>query len=63
LVAFFSVLVWGVPCEVVTNQKSKSVWIASGSYVGISHSLKGRTEGAAVMRWTEWARYRGEGQF
>lgn len=63
-VTYFSVLVWGVPCEVVTHQKSKSVWIASGTYVKASHNLKGRTERAAVRRWTEWAsNYRAEGHY
>jgi hypothetical protein len=63
-VAYFSVLVWGVPCEVVTDQKSKSVWIASGTYVKASHTLKARTESAAVTRWTEWASsYRDEGHY
>jgi hypothetical protein len=53
------VKVWDTPCEVTTHRKSKSVWIASGTYMGESHSTQGQSEGAAVIRWREWATYKG----
>jgi hypothetical protein len=63
-VATFSVLVWGVQCEVVAQQESKSVWTAAGTYVRANHTAKGRTEDSAVKRWTEWASYyRDEGYY
>jgi hypothetical protein len=49
------VRVWDKPYTVTTDRKSKSVWIASGEYMGESYSVEDRTEGAAVKRWREWA--------
>lgn len=56
-VATISVSVWGVPCEVITEQISKGAWTAAGTYVFAFHTTKGQTEGSAVKRWTEWASY------
>lgn len=53
------VMVWSKPYEVTTYQKSKSVWVATGEYMGESHSTTGQTEGAAIIRWREWAQYKG----
>jgi hypothetical protein len=47
------------PYEVTTHQKSKTVWIASGEYMGERHSTQDKTEGAAIKRWREWAEYKG----
>jgi hypothetical protein len=55
------VRVWDKPYPVSTYRKSKSVWIASGEYMGESHSSQDQTEGAAVKRWREWAQYKGNG--
>jgi hypothetical protein len=55
------VRVWDQPYEVETYRKSKSVWVASGEYMGEHHSTQDRTEGAAVKRWCEWARFKGNG--
>lgn len=55
------VMVWGKPYIVTTHQKSKSVWIATGEYMGESKSVQDRSPGAAVKRWCEWAEYKGNG--
>jgi hypothetical protein len=55
------VMVWDKPYTVTTDRISKSVWRASGEYMGQSHSTQDRTEGAAVKRWREWAQYKRNG--
>lgn len=55
------VRVWNKPYEVRTDRLSKTVWRATGEYMDESHSVQDRTEGAAVKRWCEWARYKGNG--
>jgi hypothetical protein len=54
-----TVKVWGEDVEVTVHQKSKSVWIARGDYMGEQIETKGQTSGAAVIRWREAAQYRG----
>lgn len=44
------------PCEITVIQKSKSVWIAVGQYMG---KEVGRTENNAVALWRDAAHYRG----
>lgn len=51
--------VWGHPQKVTVYQKSKSVWIASGQYLGEHIEVKGRSETQAISSWREAARYRG----
>jgi hypothetical protein len=53
------VIVWDKPQTVSVHQKSKSVWIASGEYMGAYIQVQDRTEGAALKRWREAATYRG----
>jgi hypothetical protein len=53
------VIVWGHPFTVTVYQKSKSVWIAVGTYLGERIESKDRSEGSALMRWKEAARYKG----
>ena len=53
------VKVWDEPHEVSVRQKSKSVWIASGDYMGKPLQTQDRSESAALMRWREAARYKG----
>ena len=53
------VTVWGQPLEVELYQKSKSVWIASGTYMGESLEVKRPTKGAALKGWKDAATYRG----
>jgi hypothetical protein len=53
------VVVWegDDPVTVSVTQRSKSVYIASGRYLGKSYEVKAPTEGAAVKRWREAAHY------
>lgn len=55
------VTVWSRPYEVTIYQKSKSVWIASGDYEGQNIQTQDRSSGSAIKRWTEAARYKGNG--
>lgn len=54
-----SVTVWGKPCEVSVHQKSKSVWIAIGDYMGSRLEVKGRSASSALGAWRDAARHRG----
>jgi hypothetical protein len=51
--------IWNEKCEVGTDRMSKTVWRASGSYMGEYHQVTDRTEGTALKRWREWATYKG----
>lgn len=53
--------VWGKKIEIDAYQKSKSVWIAVGDYMGERIEVKGPSRGAALKGWIEAARYRGNG--
>jgi hypothetical protein len=54
-----SVMVHGERYDVTTHHKSKSVWIASGEYMGERKSTQDQSEGAAIRCWREWAEYKG----
>ena len=54
-----TVQVWGTSQKVTVYQKSKSVWIATGSYLGENIQTQGRSEMQALASWREAARYRG----
>ena len=54
-----TVNVWDKPHEISVHQKSKSVWIAVGEYMGKRLEVKGRTESQAANNWREAARYKG----
>jgi hypothetical protein len=54
-----TVQVWNEPQQVTVYQKSKSVWIAVGIYMGESLEVKDRTESQALKSWREAARYKG----
>ncbi|SBV53149.1 hypothetical protein XBLMG947_3955 [Xanthomonas bromi] len=54
-----TVQVWNQPQQITVYQKSKSVWIAVGTYMGERVDVKGRTESQAIGSWREAARYRG----
>jgi hypothetical protein len=54
-----TVMVWDQPQEVTAHRKSKSVWIAVGEYMGERVETKAASESAAVARWREAARYKG----
>lgn len=49
------VIVWGKPHQVTVEQRSKSVWIASGDYMGQSHQTTGRSATQAANQWKVWA--------
>lgn len=53
-----TVTVWDKTYEITVNQKSKSVWVAVGDYMGERLEPKGRTESQATNNWKEAARYR-----
>ena len=53
------VKVWEEPYEITVVQKSKSVWIAVGKYLGKTIEAQGRSESSAAAHWREAARYRG----
>lgn len=51
--------VWGKPYDVTVSQRSKSVWVASGEYMGHHIQTTDRTPTSAAKRWQEAARSRG----
>jgi hypothetical protein len=53
------VTVWNETLTVTVYQKSKSVWIAVGDYMGQRIETKDSSQGTALKRWIEAARYRG----
>jgi len=54
-----TVEVWGTRYPVSVDQRSKSVWVAVGDYMGERIETKGKSESTALKRWGEAARYRG----
>ena len=54
-----NVEVWDRNYEVDVYQRSKSVWIAIGDYMGQSVEVKGSSASSAVAHWKEAARYMG----
>jgi hypothetical protein len=54
-----TVVVWNEPCSVSVYRKSKTVWVAVGEYMGERIEVKDRSEGTALLRWKEAARYKG----
>lgn len=53
------VAVWSRTYEVEVDQRSKTVFIASGDYEGKFIQTKDQSPGAALKRWREAATYRG----
>ncbi len=53
------VTVWNKPYTISVYQKSKTVWIAVGDYMGERLEAQGRSESTAAHRWSEAARYKG----
>ena len=54
-----TVTVWDRQYEISVYQKSKSVWVAVGTYEGQHIEVKGRSQSQAVSSWREAARYKG----
>jgi hypothetical protein len=50
-----NVLVRGKSHDVSVYQKSKSVWIAVGDYMGARITVQDRSESTALKRWQETA--------
>jgi hypothetical protein len=46
------------PCEITLVQKSKSVWIAVGTYMGKEVRVQGRSANSAAALWRDAAHYR-----
>lgn len=53
------VVVWGERIELTVSQRSASVWVASGSYMGVPHQATDSSPRSAAARWREWARTKG----
>jgi len=47
--------------NIIVYQKSKTVWVATGKYMGEDHQSQGPTANTAVKRWQEWATYKENG--
>ncbi len=54
-----TVSVWEKPQVINVYQKSKSVWIAVGEYMGERIEVKDGSESTAIARWQKAARYKG----
>jgi hypothetical protein len=57
-----TVMVWGEPQTVTVYQKSRTVWIAVGDYMGKTIDVKGSSERRALKLWMDAARYRVDDQ-
>jgi hypothetical protein len=56
-----SVAVWGRLQNIIVYQKSKTVWVATGKYMGEDHQSQGPSANTAAKRWQQWATYKGNG--
>ncbi len=56
-----SVAVWGRLQNTIVYQKSKTVWVTTGKYMGEDHQSRGPTANTAAKRWQQWATYKGNG--
>ncbi len=54
-----SVTVWGQRLEISVEQRSSSVWVASGEYMGEYKQTTGRSPGTAAGQWRIWAHTKG----
>jgi hypothetical protein len=54
-----TVKVWDKPHIITVYQKSKTVWIAVGEYMGRRIEVKGSSASSAAKWWAEAARYHG----
>ena len=54
-----TVKVWGRDIEITVYQKSKTVWIAVGEYMGQRFEVKGRSANSAANLWRDAATYKG----
>ena len=54
-----TVRVWDELQEITVYQKSKSVWVAAGEYMGERIETKASSASAAAKHWQDAARYKG----
>jgi len=57
----YTVEVWGHPHDITVYQKSKSVWIAVGNYMGERIEVKASSPSSAAKHWAQAAKYKGNG--
>lgn len=53
------VKVWDRDVKISVHQKSKTVWVAVGTYLGHRIESTGRSANSAVVLWVNAARYKG----
>lgn len=51
------VKVWNDDVEIDVYQKSKSVWVAVGEYLGKHHEVKSSSAGSAAKLWADAAKF------
>jgi hypothetical protein len=56
-----TVAVWGRLQNIIDYQKSKTVWVATGKYMGEDHESQGPTANTAAKRCQERATYKENG--
>ena len=56
--SFEVVKVWDKSYDIGVFQKSQTVWIAVGEYMGERLEVKGSSPASAAAHWSEAARYR-----
>ena len=56
-----TVAVLGRLQNIMVHQKSKTVWVATGKYMGEDHQSLGPTANTAAKRWQQWATYKSNG--
>ncbi len=56
-----TVAVWNEHCSVTVYHKHKTVWVASGDYIGEPLETKGSSMTSALAHWRDAARYKGNG--
>ena len=54
-----SVRAWNEDVKVNVYQKSKSVWVAVGTYQGHHIEMKGRSASSALALWRDAVRHKG----
>jgi hypothetical protein len=53
------VFVWDEPHDIAVYRKSKSVWVATGDYMGKLIVVQDKSASTAAKRWREAAEYKG----
>ena len=53
-----TVYVWAIPHVIAVYQKSKTVWVAVGDYMGERIEVQGSSANVAAKYWVDAARFR-----